>query len=243
MNSFSSGKTLPDIILYEDRDIIVCHKPAGIPVQTGRIGTRDMASILKNHLASEQETPGKADREPYLAIIHRLDQPVEGLLVFAKTPSAAKELSRQLTSSGFGKYYRALVCGHPHPAEGTLENYMVKDARTNSSRVCTENTPGAKKARLHYRTMETSEETSLLEIHLDTGRHHQIRVQMAALGCPIAGDRKYGKDPACQSSTAAALSAASTDRIPLQLCAYRLEFRHPASGRPMHFELPWQPAH
>ena len=91
-------------IIYEDSHIIVCRKPAGIPTQSGRIGMPDMVSILKNHLAAQR-------KNPYLAVIHRLDQPVEGLLVFAKTPAAARELNRQLTSSGFGKYYRAVVTG------------------------------------------------------------------------------------------------------------------------------------
>ena len=132
---------IDSLIIYEDAHIIVCHKPAGIPVQTARIGTPDMVSMLKTHLAPSSEG------EPYLAVIHRLDQPVEGLLVFAKTPAAARELNRQLTASGFGKYYRAVVRGIPEPVEGTLEDYMVKDRRTNASRICDRNTPGAKRAR------------------------------------------------------------------------------------------------
>ena len=119
------------LIIYEDPHIIVCRKPAGVPTQSARISTPDMESMLKNYLSGG-----------YLAVIHRLDQPVEGLLVFAKTPGAARELNRQLTSSGFGKYYRAVVSGIPEPPEGTLEDYLVKDARTNTSRICTKNTPG-----------------------------------------------------------------------------------------------------
>lgn len=218
-------------IIYEDRQIIVCRKPAGIPVQSSRVSTPDMVSILKNHLAEECSLPSGKPASPgkslYLAVIHRLDQPVEGLLVFAKTPEAAKDLNRQLTSSGFGKYYRAEVCGVPVPPEGDLEDYLIKDGRTNTSRVCPKETPGAKAARLHYRVTGTRSENgtvySLLEIRLDTGRHHQIRVQMSHLGCPLAGDRKYG---------------AGTERGPLKLCAYRLEFLHPSDHRPMCFELP-----
>ena len=97
-------------IIYEDKDIIVCHKPAGVPTQSSRIGTKDMVSILKNHLI-KNTAKKTASHEPYLAVIHRLDQPVEGLLVFAKTPAAARELSHQLTTSGFGKYYRAQALG------------------------------------------------------------------------------------------------------------------------------------
>ena len=127
-------------ILYEDQDIIVCLKPAGIPTQTSRPGLPDMVSILKNHIY--QNSAHK--KQPYLAVIHRLDQPVEGLLVFAKTPAAAKELNRQLQSFGFGKYYQAVLLGCPQTADGILEDYLVKDGRTNTSRICTEETPGAK---------------------------------------------------------------------------------------------------
>lgn len=208
------------LIIYEDTDLIVCHKPAGVPTQTSRISTQDMVSLLKTHLA------GSAKAEPYLAVIHRLDQPVEGLLVFAKTPAAAKELNRQLTTSGFGKYYLAVVCGVPSPSEGTLENYMVKDGRANISRICHKNTPGAKLARLHYRVEKIKENSetvlSLVKIRLDTGRHHQIRVQMAHIGCPLAGDRKYGNGESFGQ---------------LGLCAYRLKFIHPLTRENMEFEL------
>ena len=215
------------LIIYEDPHIIVCRKPAGVPTQSARISTPDMASMLKNYLSGG-----------YLAVIHRLDQPVEGLLVFAKTPGAARELNRQLTSSGFGKYYRAIVSGIPEPSEGTLEDYMIKDARANASRICTKNTPGAKAARLHYRVekifRDTSPVTSLVAIHLDTGRHHQIRVQMAHIGCPLVGDRKYG--------TAYSPPVNGENTESLRLCAYRLEFRHPANRKLMTFSLsenPW----
>lgn len=224
------------LIIYEDPHIIVCRKPAGVPTQSARISTPDMASMLKNYLSGG-----------YLAVIHRLDQPVEGLLVFAKTPGAARELNRQLTSSGFGKYYRAIVSGIPEPSEGTLEDYMVKDARANASRICTKNTPGAKAARLHYRVekifRDTSPVTSLVAIHLDTGRHHQIRVQMAHIGCPLVGDRKYGtaySSPADPGKDTPPVNGGNTG--PLRLCAYRLEFRHPANRKLMTFSLsenPW----
>ena len=157
-------------ILYEDQDIIVCLKPAGIPTQTSRPGLPDMVSILKNHIY--QNSAHK--KQPYLAVIHRLDQPVEGLLVFAKTPAAAKELNHQLQSFGFGKYYQAVLLGCPQTADGILEDYLVKEGRTNTSRICTEETPGAKVARLSYHISKTTAEFSLAEIHLDTGRHHQI---------------------------------------------------------------------
>lgn len=222
----------PDI-LYEDHDLIVCIKPAGIPTQSSRIGTPDLVSILKNHLHTSAS--GKS-HQPYLAVIHRLDQPVEGILVFAKNQKAAASLNRQLQSDGFGKHYLAWLCGSLPDNEGDLINYLVKDGRSNSSSVCTKDTPGAKEARLHYRIIQHRKETSLAEITLDTGRHHQIRVQMAHAGCPILGDRKYGNS----EIHASAPSSVSSLPIPrqLQLFAWRLTFVHPTSGRKMEFKLP-----
>lgn len=209
-------------ILFEDQHILVCVKPSGVPTQSRQVGTPDMVSILKNHLHSRQSKNG----EPYLALIHRLDQPVEGLLVFAKTPAAAKSLSRQLQTSGFGKHYLAVLGAVPGEMEGHLEDYLVKDGRTNTSRICTPDTPGAKPARLRYKVIRTRDDMALAEITLDTGRHHQIRVQMAGLGCPIVGDRKYAP---------AAMEQPGPISGQLQLYAVRLSFRHPATGKPMSF--------
>ena len=222
----------PDI-LYEDNDLIVCIKPAGIPTQSSRIGTPDLVSILKNHLHTS--SVGKP-RQPYLAVIHRLDQPVEGILVFAKNQKAAASLNRQLQSDGFGKHYLAWLCGSLPGDEGDLIDHLVKNGRSNTSTVCAKDTPGAKEARLHYKVICRREETSLAEITLDTGRHHQIRVQMAHAGCPILGDRKYGNSALHSSSS----SSASSLPMPrqLQLFAWRLTFIHPTSGRKMEFKLP-----
>ena len=213
-------------IIYEDTHIIVTHKPAGIATQTRRVGEPDMVSLLKNHIS--QQTPQK--QPPYLAVIHRLDQPVEGLLVFAKTPFAAKELNRQLQQNGFGKHYKALLCGTPDNEQGTLKDYLLKDNRTNTSAVCNPETPNAKKAILHYRILRNEGEhdpaLSLSEITLDTGRHHQIRVQMAHLGCPILGDTKYNPRPFLPGA-----------RTPLALCAVKLTFLHPKTKKQMFFEI------
>lgn len=209
-------------IIFEDRHILVCIKPAGVPVQSRQVTTPDMVSLLKNHLRSSH--PGK--REPYLGLIHRLDQPVEGLLVFAKTPAAARALSRQLQSSGFGKRYLALLSAVPPQTEATLEDYIVKNGRTNTSRICTPDTPGGKPARLHYKVLSTQDACALAGIILDTGRHHQIRVQMAHIGCPIVGDRKYG-----QSSHGSHPPMSGQ----LRLYASSLSFLHPATGEPLTF--------
>lgn len=203
-------------ILYEDNDIIVCVKPAGIAVQSSRIGAPDMVSLLKNHLHAS--SPG---RSPYLAVIHRLDQPVTGLIVFGKNKKAAALLTRQLTSSGFGKHYLAVLSSIPAIEEADLTDYMVKDGRTNTSRICTKDTPNAKEARLHYKIIKKTETAAVADITLDTGRHHQIRVQMSALGCPILGDTKYGAPAPGQ----------------LQLYACRLTFHHPTGGQLLEFNL------
>lgn len=221
-------------ILYEDSHIIVCVKPHGIATQSKQIGAPDMVNLIKKHIFLNNPDNG----EPYLAVIHRLDQPVKGILVFAKTPFAAKELNKQLTSHGFGKYYLALVEGELPAEEGTLENYLVKDARTNLSRVCDKNTKDAKLARLHYRILQkgqgnfhlgrckSQKTTSQIEIKLDTGRHHQIRVQFAHIGCPLVGDTKYNKSLNGQKGWQE-----------IALCAYKLDFKHPKTGKPMQFEI------
>ncbi len=221
-------KNIRSDILYEDKDIIVCHKPAGIPTQSNRVGTQDMVSILKNHIANgilsgkKIQTSSSSRQAPYLAVIHRLDQPVEGILVFAKTPAAARILNRQLTSDEFGKYYLAEVRGCPPCVEDVLNNYIIKNGQTNMSEICSADTVGAKSAILRYKVRYTRADVSLLEIKLNTGRHHQIRAQLSHLGCPITGDRKYGDKK-------------STGR--LGLCAFKLSFRHPLSGQPADFEL------
>ena len=132
-------------ILYEDKEIIVCIKPAGVPTQSSRVGTPDMVSILKNYLY----TSGSAKQSPYLAVIHRLDQPVEGVLAFAKTPAAARKLNQQLQTAGFGKHYLALLSAVPPIPESDLLDYMIKDGRTNTSRICTPDRPGGNAACLH----------------------------------------------------------------------------------------------
>ena len=206
-------------ILHEDEHIIVCYKPAGIPTQTKKLGEQDMVSILKNYL-----------KGGYVAVIHRLDQPVEGLLVFAKTPFAAKELNKGLQGAGFGKHYKAILWGIPTQKKATLEDYLVKDGRTNTSRVCESSEADAKKAVLSYEVMATGKDDgkdfSLVNVKLDSGRHHQIRVQMANMGCPILGDAKYN-------------TAAVQDRRfrQIALCAYRLEFLHPKTKKQMEFEI------
>ena len=213
-------------ILYEDEHIIVCYKSAGVPTQTSKTGEQDMVSLLKNYLYKNQTEK----KEPYLAVVHRLDQPVEGVLVFAKTPFAAKELNKGLQGAGFGKYYKAVLWGIPAQRKSTLEDYLVKETRTNTSRVCKGIEQGSKKAVLSYEVLETGKdsdrEISLVRVQLGTGRHHQIRVQMSHMGCPIWGDAKYNT-----------MTVQDRRFRQIALCAYRLEFVHPKSKQKMEFEI------
>lgn len=224
-------------ILYEDIHILVCVKPAGIATQTKSTVKPDMVSLLKNHIAQSNFRSGKSG-EPYLAVIHRLDQPVRGIMVFAKTPYAARVLNQELTEYGFGKYYRALVSGTPPQREAVLENYLAKDSKTNCSRICEKDTPGAKPAKLRYRVvtdcprlfteMPPCDDTAFteLDIQLHTGRHHQIRVQLAGIGCPVAGDTKYNPD-----------ARGSGRQQKLRLCSYLLKFTHPKTKKSLQFSL------
>lgn len=206
-------------ILYEDEDILVCHKPAGVAVQTKRLGQADMESLLKNYRVEKGETP-------YIGVVHRLDQPVEGVMVFAKTKEAAAALNRQIAAKLADKYYYAMVDGVPERKKGTLEDYLVRDGRTNTSAVVTRGTPEAKRAELSYEVVEQKEGRAILRIRLETGRHHQIRVQLAHAGMPIVGDRKYNFKENITPSEGG-----------LRLCSYKIGFRHPKSHKNLAFEI------
>lgn len=262
-------------ILYEDNDIIVCHKPAGIATQTMRVGQADMVSEIANYLTHGKKTPagnrlkdpaGKRPangigKSPYVGVVHRLDQPVEGILVFAQNKQAAASLSGQAAGEEMKKEYLALVCGSDLPRSGELTDYLLKDGKTNTSRVVPTEVKGAKEARLSYEVLwEKSPEVLLLaekgemaresigeqgtaevrlhdamsvvlvRICLHTGRHHQIRVQMANAGMPLLGDHKYAGEEVL----------ALSDKLGIRetaLCAYRLAFIHPKTGERMRFAI------
>ena len=205
-------------IIYEDKDILVCKKPAGLPTQTAKLSAPDLVSELKNYLAKEGE--------PYLAVVHRLDQPVEGLVVFAKNKGAAKALSGQLKENEFNKVYYAVSFNQPVVQEGMLEDYMIKEG--SLAKIVTADTPGAKKAVLHYKLIAIEKGRVLYEVRLETGRFHQIRAQMAHAGMPLLGDRKYA-DPAIR------IYSENHGIRDVALCAYKLKFKHPKSGEEMLF--------
>ena len=217
-------------ILHEDNHIIVVHKPAGIAVQSARIGQADLVSELKKHLAKN------AGSNPYLGVIHRLDQPVEGVLVFAKNPKAAAELSMQVQGDDFCKEYLAVVCGKLENTQGELVDYLEKQ---NGIAVVTTPEKG-KKSVLQYRvlkeTVAQEQPISLLHITLKTGRFHQIRVQFSRAGYALLGDKKYG------SAESFALSEKLQVRN-VALCAWTLTFNHPQTKEKLEYTVnPANPA-
>ena len=213
-------------ILHEDDDIIVCVKPAGMPTQPDRSNDEDMESYLKNYLYEKYEM----DEEPYIAVLHRLDRPVGGIMVFAKSRDAASRLSDQITGGQVVKYYQAVLMGELPEEAGTLEDYLVRDGKTNTSKVVSENTKGAKRAELEYEVLDVFETDegilSYVLIRLITGRHHQIRVQTASRGAGIYGDTKYNPQ------------FMKTKRRYQEIALYstRLEFSHPVTGEWMVFK-------
>lgn len=232
-----------DGILYEDVDILVCRKKAGVPVQSARLGQKDMVSELNNYLAEKRESGVKASKEE-IYVVHRLDQPVEGVMVFGKTKRAAAGLSRQINEGRMKKVYRAVCCmekaleaygenGTDREKEHTLVDYLLKDGKTNTSRVVKKESRDAKRAELSYRVAGMSLYKNccgyvLAEIDLRTGRHHQIRVQMANAGLPLYGDQKYNKNWKERRMEA--------DESPsLALCAVSLTFYHPVTKKKMEF--------
>ena len=223
-------------IIYEDNDIILCHKPAGVATQTKRLGQQDMESLLKNYRAKKGEPP-------YIGIVHRLDQPVEGIMVFAKNQKAAASLSKQIQQKIIGKYYYAVSACKPQKESGVLEHYLITDKKTNFTQVVEANSEkDTKFAKLEYRVVQTTEEKTLFDIKLHTGRQHQIRVQMAYMGCPLIGDEKYGVNLQI-------LENESTDegmllnrnnlhrKNNLALCSYCLQFQHPTTKKMMDFSI------
>lgn len=221
-------------ILYEDDQVIVIHKPAGLATQSGKIGQADVVSELKNYLAKKTK---KLGNNPYLGVVHRLDQPVEGLLVFAKTPNAAANLSAQLQKGTLNKHYYA-ICHNADEKqsngqmEGSLIDYLLKDG--NLGRVVDKGTKEAKEARLEYRALPhvklPKKNLLLFDIAIETGRFHQIRLQMSHAGFPLLGDAKYGTEESVQLSKELGIRNVC-------LYAYQVAFTHPKTGKFMEFKL------
>lgn len=201
-------------ILFEDDYILAVYKKAGIATQTGSVSRMDLYSQVVNYLSGSN--PGKAEAH----IINRLDQPVKGIVLFAKDSVTAAKLSAQHKSDSLNKYYLATVFGHPTNQEGELKHFVKKLPSSNVSCVCSPDDKEGKLARLLFKVVKSNEFTSLLDIKLITGRHHQIRLQLSDIGCPILGDLKYGTDES--------IAFSRENRINhVELEAYRLSFLHP----------------
>ena len=248
-------------IVYEDETVLVIRKPAGLATESAGIGQKDVVSELKNYVAKKN-----LGKMPYLGIVHRLDQPVEGLLVFAKTKKAAENLTAQLGKGTLKKEYLAVVCGKVPENTGRLVDYLAKekgmavvknaadaqikdaaDAQVKDAadvqvkdaadaQVKQAADPQAKKAVLTYTKKAETEKFTLLAVQIETGRFHQIRAQLSHAGFPILGDEKYGSEESKELSREKKIRFTA-------LCAASLSFRHPVTGKTMAFtQAPQNPA-
>ncbi len=206
-------------VIYEDNHIIVVRKEPNIPSQADKTNDIDMLTVVKQYLKEKYNKPGNV----YLGLVHRLDRPVGGVMIFAKTSKAASRLSEQVRSKVFKKKYLAVVDGKIEKEAGTLEDYLYKDERNNISKVVNQNKKNAKLAKLDYEVLKYNEvkDLSLVKINLHTGRHHQIRVQLSNFGHSIFGDQKYGTRGRGKQ---------------IALWAYSLTIVHPVSKEEMTFE-------
>lgn len=206
-------------VLYEDNHLIAVLKPAGILVQGDRSGDPSLMDMTKEYIRRKYGKPGRV----FLGLVHRLDRPVAGVVLFARTSKGAARLSEQWRSRSVEKIYWALVHGVMDPREGTLTSYLVRGLKGTTSAQMTD--PGAREAVLTYRTRHVAGAFSLLEVILHTGRKHQIRAQLASKGCPIVGDVRYGAPPLRGDKG-------------IRLFARSLTVRHPTTGKALSLEAP-----
>ncbi len=206
-------------VIYEDNHIIVVEKIPNVPSQEDETGDISMMSLVKDYIKEKYNKPGNV----YLGLVHRLDRPVGGVMIFAKTSKAASRLSNQVREKVFKKEYLAVVDGKLEQEKGTLENYLYKDKKTNTSYVVSKDKKDSKFAKLDYEVIKYDKENnvSLLKINLHTGRHHQIRVQLSNFGHSIYGDQRYG-------------SRGKNKQI--ALWAYKLIIEHPTKKEKIEFE-------
>lgn len=206
-------------VLYEDNHVIVVVKPVNIPSQADKTGDEDMLSIIKKYIKEKYNKPG----DVYLGLVHRLDRPTGGVMVFAKTSKSASRLSEQVREKQMHKKYLCIVDGKLEKQKGIFKDYLLKNEKTNTSKIVKEGTKNAKEAILDYEVIKYNEEINLsvVKVNLHTGRHHQIRVQFASRGHSISGDQKYGTRGRGKQ---------------LALWAYYLSFIHPTKKEEMAFE-------
>ena len=199
-------------VLYEDNHIIVINKAAGEIVQGDKTGDESLCDTMKRYIKEKYAKPGNV----FIGLPHRLDRPVSGIVVFAKTSKALERLNRMFSEGSVKKIYWALTKGIPVPAEAELDTWILRNEKINKSFSYPKEVKGSKRAILHYRLAAASQNYNLIEVELKTGRHHQIRCQLSSIGCPIKGDLKYG---AQRSNPDGSIS----------LHARYIEFTHPVS--------------
>ena len=206
-------------VIFEDNHIIVVEKPPNIPSQSDKTGDLDMLTIVKNYIKEKYNKPGNV----YLGLVHRLDRPVGGVMIFAKTSKSASRLSNQVREKVFKKEYLAVVDGKFENKRGTLVNYLYKDERNNISKVVSKEKKNAKEAKLDYEVLiyNALKDLTLVRINLHTGRHHQIRVQLSHFGHSIFGDQKYGTRGKGKQ---------------IALWAYKLTIEHPITKEKLEFK-------
>ncbi|MBR4533349.1 MAG: RluA family pseudouridine synthase [Bacteroidaceae bacterium] len=215
-------------VLYEDNHVIIVSKSAGEIVQGDKTGDTPLSETVKSYIKEKYQKPGNV----FLGVVHRLDRPVSGVVIFARTSKALARLNEMFRTGAVQKTYWALVQNLPREEEATLTHYLVRNEQKNKSFAYSTERSGAKKAVLDYRVIGHTDRYHLLEVHLHTGRHHQIRCQLAAMGCPIRGDLKYG-------------AARSNPDGSISLHARSIRFEHPVSHQiievvaPCPTEGPW----
>ena len=205
-------------VIYEDNHILVVIKPQNLPTQADISGDEDLLTKLKSYIKEKYNKEGNV----FLGLVHRLDRPTGGVMVFARTSKAAERLSEQIRNGEVDKTYFAVLEGTPKNKRYRLINYLKKDEKNNIVKIAPQYEDGAKEAILDYQVLETKGGRSLVKVDLETGRSHQIRVQMAGIGCPVVGDQKYGKD---------------AKKCNLALWAAILRFTHPVTKKIMTFKV------
>jgi 23S rRNA pseudouridine1911/1915/1917 synthase len=208
-------------VLYEDNHVLIVNKTSGELVQVDKTGDDSLEVVIKAWLKQKYNKPGNV----FLGVTHRLDRPVSGLVLFAKTSKALPRLNEMFQRGEVHKTYWALVKNEPEKHEGTLIHWLVRNEKQNKSYAYLEEKPESKRAELHYKVIGKSDSYWLLEIDLKTGRHHQIRCQLAKIGCPIRGDLKYGFPRSNQDGG-------------ISLHARKIEFIHPVSGKLISISAP-----
>lgn len=212
----------PVTILYEDNHLLIVNKRVSDIVQGDQTGDPSLDKLLKDFIKERDSKPG----EVFLGIPHRLDRPVSGVVVFAKTSKALSRMAGLFRDRKVDKVYHAIVEKAPKEEEGTLEHYITRNTRQNKSYIHDREVPESKFARLHYKKLARSDRYHLLEVHLETGRHHQIRVQLAGIDCIIKGDRKYG-------------AKRSNPNGGISLHARHISFIHPVKGEEIKLKAPY----